>query len=332
MKKIDIITIGSATEDIFFYTDEGVFVDNKKDILRQKLLAFEFGAKLKVDKSYALMGGGAVNAAVSFARLGFRVATIAAVGSDIRGKHLMENMKAERIGTAFLQVIKGGTTRFSFVLVGRGNEHIIFTYEGVNSQLVIRHSDAMEMKKTKWIYLASMSGQWKNDLKMIFSVKGPKIAWNPGHIQYQAGIKALKPFLATVDVLTMNKDEAIELVVSDKKYSNSASKFLNNASNLIKVIKGYGPGVVVITLGEKGSFAYDGEKFYRQDIIRAKSNNDTTGVGDAFGSTFVAGLELTGGNIAKALELAARNASSVVSHLGAQQGLMKISAFKKHIR
>jgi len=40
--KYDIITIGGATEDITFYTKEGVLIDNKKDVLRQKLLAFEY--------------------------------------------------------------------------------------------------------------------------------------------------------------------------------------------------------------------------------------------------------------------------------------------------
>jgi len=332
MKNIEIITIGSATEDIFFYTDEGLLIDNKQDILRQKLLAFEYGAKLRVTRSYAMMGGGAVNAAVCFSRLGFKTATIAAVGTDIRGKHLLASMRSEKIATSLMQIIKAGETRFSFVLVGPGNEHIIFTYEGVNSKLEISAQDIAAVKKARWIYLASMAGRWKRDLAKIFSAGGPRVAWNPGHLQYQTGIKALKPFLAKTDVLTMNKDEAMELAMTDIKYVRRDRGFLDNDSRLIKAIKEYGPGIVVITMGARGSLAYDGSKLYRQNIFKARQDSDTTGVGDAFGSTFIAGLELTGGNIGKTLELAARNASSAVSHLGAQLGLMKKSALMKNYK
>ena len=36
--KYDVITIGGATEDITFYTKEGMLIANRKDISRQKLL------------------------------------------------------------------------------------------------------------------------------------------------------------------------------------------------------------------------------------------------------------------------------------------------------
>ena len=44
MKKFDCLTIGSATQDIMFYTDEAVILKNPKDIIRQKLIAFKYGA------------------------------------------------------------------------------------------------------------------------------------------------------------------------------------------------------------------------------------------------------------------------------------------------
>jgi len=45
-------------------------IDNKQDILRQKLLAFEYGAKINSEKVVHGFGGGAANTAVSFASLG----------------------------------------------------------------------------------------------------------------------------------------------------------------------------------------------------------------------------------------------------------------------
>jgi len=59
-----------------------------------------------------------------------------------------------------------------------------------------------------------------------------------------------------------------------------------------------------------------------QNILKEKKRVDTTGVGDAFGSSFVAGLELYKGNIQKAMHLGVKNTASVVSQQGAQNGLL----------
>jgi sugar/nucleoside kinase (ribokinase family) len=90
-------------------------------------------------------------------------------------------------------------------------------------------------------------------------------------------------------VLTCNKDEAVRLVVSHKNYRYKSYDWLVDSKNLLKVIKGWGPEIVVVTNGEKGADAYDGQNFYFQPIIKPKLKVDTTGLGDAFGSAFVAG-------------------------------------------
>ena len=79
---------------------------------------------------------------------------------------------------------------------------------------------------------------------------------------------------------------------------------------------------MVITNGRFGADAYDGEKYYHQDIIKERKRLDTTGVGDAFGSTFIAGLVMFNGDISKALKLSAKNTASVICRQGAQNGLL----------
>jgi sugar/nucleoside kinase (ribokinase family) len=123
-------------------------------------------------------------------------------------------------------------------------------------------------------------------------------------------------------VLIVNKDEAIELVVSNKKYRKKSFKFLNNIDNLIKIIKFWGSSIVVITNGKFGAYAYDAKKIYKQAALKEKKRMDTTGVGDAFGSSFIAGLELYNENIQKAMLLGAKNSTSVISKQGAQNGLL----------
>lgn len=304
--KCDIITIGGAVEDIAFYTKEGILIDNKQDILKQKLLAFEYGAKIKIDKTYSSCGGGAVNTSINFSRLGFKTAVLATIGNDSRGKKVIENLNKHKVNIKLLQTIKNKETGFSLILVNRDNEHIAFLNRGANDQLTINNYELRILEKAKWIYLTSLSGKWQDVLNKIFSIKENKtlrIAWNPGNIQFQAGSKVLKKYLEKTNVLILNKDEALELCAETEA---SVSVF-----SLLKTLKELGPETIVITNGKNGAYAYDNKKYYFQKSVKVKKQINTIGVGDVFGSSFVAGLELYN-NIKKAMQLAVKNASLAV--------------------
>ena len=321
MYKYDFITIGGTTEDITFYTNEAEMIDNKEDVLAQKLMAFEYGAKLRIDRSYSTFGGGASNASICLSKLGFRTATIVTLGNDNRGKDIIANFKKNKVKTNLIQKIKTHETGFTFFIVGKDKEHVGFSNRAANTKLSIGKKELKEMDQAKYVYLTSLSGKWREILQNIFKTKA-KVAWNPGHIQLHAGFKAIGKFLKKTYILTVNKDEAIELLVSNPKYSEEDTKFLNEIPNLLKVIKSYGPEIVVITNGKYGAYAYDGEKIYYQKILKEKRRMDTTGVGDAFGSTFVAGLELFKGDIKKAMQAGVKNTASVIGQQGAQNGLL----------
>ena len=103
MLKNKITTIGGATRDIMFYTDDMILIDNKKDLLRQKLIAFEYGAKLYSKNVYLTFGGGGANTAISLASLGIKTQTILSVGSGSIGSHIINNMKKAGINTKLIQ-------------------------------------------------------------------------------------------------------------------------------------------------------------------------------------------------------------------------------------
>lgn len=328
--KFDFITIGGATEDMTFYTKEGVVIDNKKDILRQKLFAFEYGAKLQVDHGYSTFGGGAANAAVCLARLGLKVAALVAIGNDNRGLLIKNNFKQEKVDTSLMQIKPKMTSGFSFLIAGPQNEHVVFSYRAANEALQIAAADLNKLQQAQSIYLTSLSGKWKTVLDKVFSSSKAKITWNPGHIQLHAGIKVLGKYFKKTEVLIVNKDEALELVVSSGKHDDHDDKFLDDVRNLLKIIKDWGPKIVVITSGQDGADAFDGINFYHQNIIKEKKRLNTTGVGDAFGSTFTAGLKMFSGDIKKAMFMGVCNTASVVGHTGAQAGLLtKKEMFKK---
>jgi sugar/nucleoside kinase (ribokinase family) len=322
IKKYDFIAIGGAAEDITFYTDEGLVVDNKKNILRQRLLAFEYGAKIEMDEVKSFFGGGAANVAVCLSRLGFKVAHLGAIGDDERGQRIIENFKKHKVDVSLDQIVKGANSSFSFIIVGKDKERIIFFSREAESQLSIINYQLSIIKNSKLVYITSLSGKWKYNLDSIFNANKIKIAWNPGNAQLKSGLRVLGKYLKKTDVFIVNKDEALELVLSKKEFKNKSLDWLNEEKNLLSVLKNEGPKIVVVTDGKKGAHVYDGQKFYFHRILKEKKIVDSTGVGDAFGSSFVAGLELYKGDVNKAMILGLKNARGVVGQAGAQNGLI----------
>ncbi len=288
----DFITIGGTTRDISFFTAEGLLINNyNRDILHQHVLAFESGAKIKVDKFYYSYGGGAANAAVCLANLGFKTACLAPIGGDADGDMITRNLKEHGIATRFIQRKAKEESGSSFILIAPSGERIIFAQRGANMLLDVDHKSLAAIKYASNIYIASLSGRWQEQLKKIFSVvgpEGPRVFWNPGMTQYLEGVDAISEYLPKVAVLASNKDEAVELVMTSRKYRRLGRSFLNNPENIVKIMHSFGPKIAVITLGASGVIAYDGKTLYRRPIIKAQKVVDTTGVGDIFKS-FAAG-------------------------------------------
>ncbi len=319
----DIICLGGLTLDISLFSKEGVLIDNRQDLLKQELLAFESGAKIKVDKFHYLFGGGAANSALNFALAGFKVACVSRVGQDAAGQAIVDNLKKANVAIPFISKDKKLVSSSSFIIISTSGERIIFSSKSASENLTLHKSAKLAISRAAWLYITSLPKNWKKLTKDLFSLKTVKIAWNPGALQYKGGLKAIAWFLKRTNVLLLNHDEAIELVMSDAKYENKGPAFFNNTHKLLKIIYQYGPKIVVITKGKKGADAYDGQKIYQQKIFKKDRVVDTTGVGDAFNSSLIAALELWD-DLDLALKLAAKNASNKVGHLGAQNGLKDI--------
>lgn len=316
MKKYDFIVIGGMTEDLSFSVDDYVLLDSQND-LPEKILGFEYGSKIGIKDVQIHFGGGAANVSVALARLGFKSAIVSAVGDDEAGRRIINNLVKHKVDTRYIQMIEKEKSGLSLVLKTLSGEHVLFTYRGSNDKLKINHKLTNKLSGAKRLYLTSLTGNWRQILEVIFSVKRP-VAWNPGRKQLAAGFNSLKKFLAVTDVLILNRDEATELVVSATKISR-----LWTVGMMLKKLRSFGPRLVVITEGKKGAQAFDGRKVYIQKATDHKAL-DTTGVGDAFGSTFVAAFDYHN-NIKLALKLAMRNSSSVVTKPGAQHGLLSKS-------
>ena len=306
-------------------------VDNCEGSLCRQLLAFEPGAKIKVDKFYYSYGGGAANAAVCLTNFGFKTACLAPIGDDENGRFIIDNLRGKGIGVELLKKVNKEESGSSFVLVAPSGERIIFAQRGANTKLKVGRSDLAVLKRTQHIYIASLAGVWKENLRKIFSAVGHNhhwIFWNPGMTQYLGGIAPISSFLKKVTVLSSNHEEAVKLIASSKEHKNLTKKSLRNIELVAKLIHQTGPQIVVITMGSAGVIAYDGHKFYRYAALKDRKRVDTTGIGDAFNSSFAAGLVLFKGDIDRALRLGLKNTAAKVRHLGAQNGLLTLKDIK----
>lgn len=315
-----ITVIGGAVYDIMFYADNALFLDNKQDVLRQKLVAFEYGAKIYSDKVYLVNGGSGANVAVSFANFGLKTQLLCRLGHDFLGHDIVANLKAKKVSTKLIQFDHKHQTGLSFVAnVGKDNEHVIFAYRGANDYLDL-HIDRIN---TPFVYLTSLPKNYTKQMDHLFNKvakKKIKLAWNPGTYQLQLPTKKLKEYLTHTHVLIVNRDEALEILAKHQ--------VKNNIKDLLKHLHKFGQQITVITDGAKGSYAFNGEKIFFQAVKKVKTLN-TTGAGDAFGSGFVSAL-IKYHDLKKALALGSYNSAAVVSKIGAQTGLLHLSDLKKY--
>lgn len=321
-----MVTIGSCVRDIIFYTDQAEFLKNPKDDpTKLYLLGFEYGAKIKSNEITYSFGGGASNTAVNFAGLKLKTGIISCLGKNGFGSEIEKRLKSKKVDVSLMKRSALMPTGISFLVVDKKtNEHFLLVSYGANDELKVSQEDLKKFA-TDWFYVSSLSSaSW---LRIMESVVGQKkkIAWNPGSMQLKAGYHKIKKYLKATDVLLLNKDEAIELCLS------AGIRMKNwSAKKLAEIIWDWGIDLSCVTEGQKGAWIYDGQKYYFGKPNHGKPK-DTTGAGDCFGSTFVAGLIKTKGDINTAMKLALANTASLVFKPGAQEGLLSWEQLKKKI-
>jgi sugar/nucleoside kinase (ribokinase family) len=303
--KFDLITVGGATVDISFYSSDGELIPAGSS--KQKMLAFEYGAKVIADRVFTTCGGGASNASVSAARLGLKVAAVCRLGRDDYGQTVIKNLKDNKVDTSLVKFDSQTKTGFSVILTinNPAKEHIAFIHRGANAEFANR--DLPANFDADWLYVTSLPADgWQEIMKRL--IKADKnIVWNPGNEQLK-NISAMKKFLPYIKLLMVNHLEAMEF------------RKLKDIKGLLSYLHGLGPKLVVITDGASGAYATDGKKHYFMKA-RSKKVVNTLGVGDAFGSALTSAL-IYGKNIKEALEWGIKNSASVVSEIGAQAGLL----------
>ncbi len=305
----DVITIGSATRDVFLVSNKFIALKSRK-FPTGAGECVALGSKIDVDKLVLTTGGGATNAAATFASLGFHTATMTRIGDDSTGKDVIDDLSAFGVSTHFVRMVKGGQTGYSVLLTMTDGERTVLTFRGVSSQFEQKDIHWGGCEQTKWIYLTSLGGNLALSKKVIENAHrcNIKVAWNPGKGELKSGIKSLSPLLAMVDMLMVNLEEA--KLLTGKKEIKTIFKTLHSDGK-----------IRLITDGTNGSYVWRDKWMAHAGTTGAKAVS-RTGAGDAFGSGFVAGFIKTE-DIKYALAIGTLNAESVVQQFGPKLGILK---------
>jgi ribokinase len=290
-----------------------------------------YGGKQKIEEIHETLGGGAHNTSVAFARLGLKSAYCGLIGDDLWGKKILANLEAEGVSSELLSITENEKTSFSVILNSFEGERTVLNYLGANHLFTEEYFPLAKIMQSRWIFLNHLSGEANRlvkKVKLILENKNNiKLAWNPGGVQLKNGAKKFTEILKKTSVLFLNKEEAEQFssLTCNKKLDNIRNAY--NVNSIFQYFHKLGVKNVVITDGRNGAQASNGKERLYCPALKEK-RKDTLGAGDSFASGFTGALMLNN-NLQTALKFGTINATSVVNHYGAQQGLLKIDKIQK---
>lgn len=299
-----IVSIGAALQDVYLI-DHDDFGINSRGYFNQ----LELGTKVDIDKIQFSTGGGASNAATTFARNGHESIFMGCIADDPAGTAVVNSFDDEGIDSSYITYVDNIHTGYSVLLLIPSGERTILTCRGASAKFDLLDPRDLETIHPDWLYVTTFRGNM--DMLDQFFTKaktlGTRIMFNPGNLELQHR-RELLGLLSDVDVLLVNKKEAKQLVEG------------STLTELIGRLKNYTPAVI-ITDSNQGAIATDQTEVYRVGIYEDVRVKDSTGAGDAFGSGFLAAYA-NQQSFRDSLIFASANSTSVVQHIGSKAGII----------
>lgn len=305
MKRYDVITIGGATRDIFVQSR------SFQPLTRRHALHITLDGKMDVDAILLSTGGGATNAAATFAQLSLRTAFVGRVGDDEHGRAVLRDLTSRGIAVQWV-VRDERPTPISVILSVPGRGRSIFTHRAPTIGLDRRRMPFRAVRAS-WHYVTSLGGDLKLLSWILRQARSSRtlVACNPGADELRQ--RQSRSVLARATALILNREEANLLArTNNLSFEDVAAR-----------IRVFYRGVLAITDGARGAAVVAGNTVYRAGTHRNLRVVEWTGAGDAFGSGFVAGLLCSNGDPVVGLQVGTANAESVIQRLGAKNGLLE---------
>lgn len=334
-----VITIGSATMDVFVECDEANIVSVCSKNKSSDFMSYPYGSKIDISTFSSNVGGGGINTACSFANLGFETSAIFKIGNDIYSDGILEFFKSHNVNLDNIIQKEEASTGFSIILVSFQGDRTVLAHRGANAQIREDEINFDAIKEADFLYIAPLNGESNKVLEPIVEfahANDTKICFNAGTTSIKRGFQHLSKILSSAHIVVMNKEEAIMTTGIQVRPDTKTEKFSHelihrDIKQMLQALKVKDYQIIVITDGNKGAYAYNGKTFYFCEPYPANVVS-TLGAGDAFASTFCAALSKTELDIGKSLMYASVNSASVVSKFGATEGQLSFEKIEAELK
>jgi len=306
-----VLGIGNAIVDVICKVNDSFIEQNNLTKSTMKLFFDENEFKnlltnLKIEKTVS--GGSVANSIVGLAQLGNQVGFIGKISDDNFGSEYEEGLKKEDVKYFYSKKKEELPTGTCLILVTPDSERTMCTFLGTAGKINEDDIDTDVVKKSEIIFLEGY----------LWDEGAPKKAFDKAINNANKVAMSLsdlfcvdrhKPhFLNLVknklDITFANEQEITSLI--EAKNFNEVINFSRQLNKL-----------VIVTRGEKGAVAINGDKVFESDIQKNLKIIDLTGAGDLFAAGFLHG-HINKLSTKECLEKGTEMSSRIIQQIGAR--------------
>ena len=305
-----ILGIGNAIVDVICKVENNFLADNKLTKSTMKLVdEAEFKkllSSLKIEETVS--GGSVANSIVGLSQLGNKVGFIGKVNEDDLGDKYEQGLKKEKVEYFYSKKKEELPTGTCLILITPDSERTMCTFLGTAGKINENDVDVSAVKNSEITFLEGYLWD-EGDPKRAFN----KAIQNSNKVSMSLSdlfcVERHKPhFLDLVknklDITFANEQEITSLI--DAKSFEDVVTFGKKLGKLI-----------VITRGEKGATAINGDQVVESEIQKNLKIVDLTGAGDLFAAGFLHG-HVNNLSVKESLEKGTQMSSQVIQQIGAR--------------
>ncbi len=218
-------------------------------------------------------GGQAATAMAGVARVGGRAAIVGRVGDDTNGRNILAAFDEVGVDRSAVRVVEGATSQYAICIIHQPTgKRSIFYRDGTMGKLQPDEVPRELVGRAEVVLLDSNSIDAAIHCAMVARELGKPVV-----------LDLEKPHPRNEELVRLSTHPVFPLDYGQALMGAKAPV------DVARAIRSMGPETVVVTLGERGSLALDGDDVHRVPAYRVPVV-DTTGAGDVFHGVFAYGL------------------------------------------
>ena len=306
-----ILGIGNAIVDVICKVEDDFILKNGLTKSTMKLIFDEkefqtLLSTLKIEKTVS--GGSVANSIVGLSQLGNEVGFIGKVSDDELGSKYEEGLKSENVKYIYNKKKEELPTGTCLILVTPDSERTMCTFLGTAGKINEDDVSSDAIKKSEIILLEGYlwdEGEPKKAFeKAIQNAKKVAMSLSDQFCVDRHKSHFLELVRNKLDITFANEQEIMSLI--DAK----------NFDDVINFSKSLGK-IIVVTRGEKGAVAINGDEVVECGIKQGLKVVDLTGAGDLFAGGFLHG-HVNNMSLKESLEKGTEMSSKVIQQIGAR--------------